>query len=51
MNNNAHGHKLQFPAYEKAQFVTALGINGLYHLHPLNHIIFAVLPEFLILFQ
>ncbi len=23
---NAHGHKLRFPTFEKAQFVTALGI-------------------------
>jgi len=23
---NAHGHKLRFPAFEKPQFVTALGI-------------------------
>lgn len=23
---NAHGHKLRSPAFEKAQFVTALGI-------------------------
>jgi hypothetical protein len=25
-NYNAHGHKLRFPTFEKAQFVTAMGI-------------------------